>query len=155
MPISATGSPDRRDKGFTLVELMIVILVIAVASAVAVWALPSPQARLHDEATRFALRVRAAHEAAVVGAHPVSLWVSQGGYGVDQRVAGAWIPAGDGPLRVGRWQDGTTARLATVRERVIFDETGLADRPLDVPMVHGTRAVHVRIASDGNVRVDG
>jgi general secretion pathway protein H len=154
MPISATGRPSDHARGFTLVELMIVILVIAVASAAVVWALPSPRARLHDEAARFALRVQAAQQAAVVGAHPVSLWVSAGGYGVDQRIGGAWMPAGDGPLKVAEWQPGTKAQLPVARERVTFDETGLADRPLEVALVHGRASAHVRIGPDGSARVD-
>ncbi|MDB5704285.1 MAG: ral secretion pathway protein GspH, partial [Sphingomonas bacterium] len=43
-----------RDGGFTLVELMIVITIIGLASAAVVWALPDPRGRLRDEATHFA-----------------------------------------------------------------------------------------------------
>lgn len=75
MPISVAGS-KARERGFTLIELMIVIAIIGLASAVVVLALPDPRGRLTDEAARFAARTRAAHDLAVVGARPISVWVS-------------------------------------------------------------------------------
>jgi len=67
MPISVAGN-NARERGFTLIELMIVIAIIGLASAVVVLALPDPRGRLTDEAARFAARTRAAHDLAVVGA---------------------------------------------------------------------------------------
>ncbi|WP_174291428.1 pilus assembly FimT family protein, partial [Sphingomonas bacterium] len=82
MPISATGhrnKPPAREGGFTLVELMVVITVIALAAGAVAWSLPDPAGRVSDEAARFALRVRAAHDKAIVEARPVSVWVTAGG----------------------------------------------------------------------------
>ena len=55
----------REAKGFTLVELMVVITVIALASAAAVLAMPDPRGRVFDEAARFATRAKAARDVAV------------------------------------------------------------------------------------------
>ena len=55
------------EHGFTLVELMVVMTVIALASAVAVLAMPDPRGAMLDEAARFAVRARAAHDLAIVG----------------------------------------------------------------------------------------
>ena len=150
----ANGASER---GFTLVELMIVITVIGLASAIAVWSLPDRRGRVGDEALRFAARVRAAHDVAVVEASPVSIWVTRGGYGFDQRTDGAWSPMTAKPLRVAQWEDGTQAQVpdASGRVRITFDVTGLADRPVELRLVRERASSIVRIGADGTVRVDG
>lgn len=159
MPTSPAGNdaPPRGQRGFTLVELMIVITIIGLASAAVMWSLPDPRGRLIDEATRFAARTRAAHDLAVVNAQPVSVWVSSGGYGFDERRAGAWSAIIEKPLRVTTWTKGTQAIPATAagRDRVIFDSTGLADGPLDVVLTRAEERVTVRVGADGGVKVGG
>lgn len=135
---------------------MVVVTVIALASAAAVMAFPDPHGRVLDEATRFAARVRAAHDAAIVEARPVSVWMTTGGYGFDRRVAGRWLPLAEAPLRVAAWGEGTRAAVpdATGRARISFDSTGLADHAADLRLTHGGAAALVRIGADGSVRAD-
>jgi general secretion pathway protein H len=140
-------------RGFTLVELMIVIALIGLATAAVVWALPDPRGRLVDEAERFAGRAKAAHDLAIAGARPVSLWVSATGYGFDERRGGAWVAIGDKPLRVAQWGQGTRARI-TGRERVIFDPTGLVEHPLAVRIERDNATTAITIAGDGGVKVE-
>lgn len=156
MPTSAAG--NNRTAGFTLVELMIVIALVALASAAVVLALPDPRGRLRDDAERFAARVRAAHDLAVVEGRSVSVWVSDGGYGFDRREAGAWVPVSEKPLLVTRWGDQVRPQLSnpTGRDRVIFDSTGLGSTPMTVRLQRRQDAsTTVRIAIDGAVTIDG
>ena len=151
-------TPLRRsaEHGFTLVELMVTITVIALMAGATLWALPSPGGRVADEALRFAARVTAARDQAVIEARPVSLWVTPGGYGFDRRVAGQWLPVADKPLRVARWEEGTRVAPgdASGRLRVTFDPTGLPDRAADVRLDRDGRAMLVRLDADGSIRAD-
>ncbi|QKS01276.1 prepilin-type N-terminal cleavage/methylation domain-containing protein [Sphingomonas sp. CL5.1] len=155
MAISAPGnSYPGRSAGFTLIELMVVMLVIALATAAAVLAMPDPRGRVIDEAARFALRVRAARDGAIVDARPVSVWVTPGGYGFDRWEGGRWVAMDEKPLTVAQWGRGTTATIGD-RLRVTFDATGMADRPAAIPLLRERARATVTIDPTGAVRVDG
>lgn len=153
-PMGAWAERRGREAGFTLVELMIVITIIGLASAVAVLAMPDPRGRLIDEGARFATRVRAAHDAAVINGRPVSVWVTATGYGFDERRGGTWHAIAEKPLRVSQWGEGTQALLGE-RVRVTFDSTGMADRTLVVPLRRDRTRVTVTVGVDAGARVDG
>lgn len=134
---------------------MVALLVIGLVAGAAELALPDLQGSLRGEAERFAARARAAQAEAIVDAAPVSVWVTAGGYGFEERRAGAWAPITEKPLRVERWREGTRADLpAAGRRRVTFDATGLADQPLDLRLTRDRASALVRVEANGSVRVD-
>jgi general secretion pathway protein H len=144
------------EHGFTLVELMVVVTLIGLVATVAVLAMPDPRGRLVDEAERFAARTRAAQTEAIVTATPVSVWVTAGGYGFDQRRGSAWAPIGEKPLGLERWREGTRVELSRTagRVRLTFDPTGIADQVLDLRLTRDRAAALVRVEANGSVRVD-
>ncbi|NBD19392.1 prepilin-type N-terminal cleavage/methylation domain-containing protein [Aquabacterium fontiphilum] len=81
MPTSAPGSKpplSRRARGFTLLELMVVVAMIAITTAVVSFAVPDPAAtRLEREAARLVALLESARTQARAGAMTV-LWVPQG-----------------------------------------------------------------------------
>jgi general secretion pathway protein H len=151
MPISATGSNGRSELGFTLVELMVVLVIIALASAAVAVSLPSGASGLRREATAFAARAGAARNAAIVGGRPVRVAADASGYRVEERRNGRWLPWGGKAGRAVPWDRGT---VAAVDGAVTFDSTGLSE-PALLRIERAGTAINVRVDADGSVRVEG
>src|SRR6185503_10002070 len=73
---------SRRRKGFTLVELMVVIVIVGLAAAAVVLALPERGGSLHAEAERFAARAKAARDDAILDSRAASVAIGPCGYDV-------------------------------------------------------------------------
>ena len=142
------GVNNRRRNGFTLVELMVVLVIIGLAATAVMLAMPEPGGSLEAEEERFAARAKAARDAAIVEARPVALRVDADGYVVSRRRDGEWRPEARQ-----LWAEGTEAESAGPRPGATrFDSTGLAE-PLRLTLRRRGREVAVDIAQDGGVHV--
>ena len=142
--------------GFTLVEMMIVIAVTALLAGVVVLTVGNAGPGPREAATRFASRIAAARDEAIIGGRPISAWVSASGYGFDQLRKGHWEKLEQKPFDGDDWgpsmQVGLTGSSAT-RARVRFDNVGVADQALGVRLSRQGESALVQISSNGEVTV--
>lgn len=150
-----TASPPSNrlaEHGFTMIELLVVLTIVALLSGAVLMTFADPRGGLSGDADRFAGRVRAARDRAVVLARPVAVWVSPTGYGFDERRGGRWHRLAEKPLAPSNWAKGTRAEVAQQGgTRLWFDTIGHADQPMTVILHRNDRALVLVIGLDGRV----
>jgi general secretion pathway protein H len=149
MRTSATGTADR---GFTLVELMVVLVIMGLVSAAVVLAIPDPRGALRGEALRLAARADAARERAMMDNRPVALVLDERGYGFEWRSEGEWKPIGLRPFLAQELSEGTRASIEGGEIRIVFDSTGFAE-PARLHLVRGKEEAQVEVSEGGRVHV--
>ena len=124
MGLAAPQAPRAREGGFSLVEMMVVLVIIGLTASVVAINLPDPRGRLIDDGEAFAARARAAQEAAIVEARAMALWVSPSGYGFERYRDGEWVAAAESPFEDRQWPADsrvTVSRQDGERTRIVFD----------------------------------
>ena len=128
---------------------MVVLVIIGLAAAAVVLAMPEPGGSLAGEAERFAARAKAARDTAILESRAVAVQIGRGGYEVARRRDGRL--ADRGALRLGRADGARTAGgggAASIR----FDSTGFAE-PARVVLRRGEDQAVIDIGGDGSVHV--
>lgn len=91
--------------GFTLVELLVALLVMALLTGLAAMALPqSGQESMQREGERLAALLDAAREQAAARGEPLAWAPGPQGYTFLQPSPRGWVALGDAPLTARRWQ---------------------------------------------------
>lgn len=144
----------RRPKrnGFSLVEMMVVLMVMGLLAGVAVLTLSGDERKLRGEAERFAARTLAARDEAIIGARPISVVVSEQGYYFERRSDGRWQALPGRGFDLMPWDNATT--VSAGRQRIVFDSLGLASSDAAVRLGRGDQALVVQIRRDGKVTLD-
>lgn len=155
MPTSATGTEFRDEAGFTLVELMIVIVIMGLMASIVVMTVGDGRPSLAAEVDQFSARLNRAKEEAVLTNRPVGVEVTTEGYAFRVRRKGRWEELKEGPFKPVVWSEGleTSTDQPGPVAQVNFEATGAAE-PLRVTLSRKSKQVDVTVDAAGNVRVD-
>lgn len=108
MPISATGRSNSamtsagalhrlrpaRAAGFSLMEILVVVFIIALASTAVVMSLPEPTPNADKKARSLATDLTRASREAIMSGVPIALFVETDGYTFQSYRTGSWSPIG-------------------------------------------------------------
>jgi len=155
MPISATGTSRPLRTGFTLVELLVVVMILGLAGAAVVLTLPEQGPSLEQESERLATAVIRARDQAVLSNRAAILRLDSQGYSIRTQNP----PHGDAPALSYAWIDGDRMAVTTAdgvnasSAAVILDPTGVADPAIIQLLREGKRSI-VRIDQAGQVTIN-
>lgn len=159
-PTSATGSDLRRGRaGFTLVELLVVVVILGLAGAAVVVALPDPRPTVLEEAERLSAVLARAREEAILTNRAFEVRVEPAGYAFRTRDWAEWREVKTSPFEPRAWEEDTTATVLTPgagetgSSGLVFDPTGVVE-PVTVVLRRTRSGARVSIGPSGEVSVD-
>jgi len=131
MPISATGNRLAPDAGVTLVEALTALMIVGLMAGAVILMAPGAGRTTRIEAERLAARAALASEESIIANRPVSLVVTDNGYGFERLEDNGWFPAEQrSPLAFRPWPANIDVRVeqrageADDPRVVRFDATG-------------------------------
>lgn len=102
----------RRQRGLTLVELLVVIVILALASSVVLLNAPPSRPDVREDAERFAARLSLAFDETIATGRAMRLAIDASGYRFETREDDAWSPLeGDKALGPRPFDARSTAKL--------------------------------------------
>lgn len=153
-PARTALRPPPRVAGFTLVELMVVLVIVGLMGAAVVLAAPSGSG-LARQADTFAARLLRAQEEAVLGMRAVQVTVDAGGYRFARRDFGQWQPLEERPFGPMAWSGDVRPLLRDEDGQVSFRfEPASAGDATGVVLGDAQARVRVSVDAAGKVYAD-
>ncbi|MDZ3832781.1 MAG: GspH/FimT family pseudopilin [Sphingopyxis sp.] len=151
---AAPGPRPRATRGFTLVELMVVLAILALAATAVVLTIPGEERTLRGEADRLAARLAAARDVAVIEGRSVAVNFAPSGYGFERRVAGEWQPLPGRAFEQHNWPGDVrfVAGDGQAAARILFDRVGTSPTPQAVVLAGGDTREIIHVSATGEVR---
>lgn len=145
-----------RAAGFTLVELLVVLTLIGLASSAVLLTLPDDDDTAFRQADALGLSLQRARDEAVLTGRGVQVSVDASGYRFSRQDFQRWQPLDAAPLVARTWSGGVHAVMPDRQAQVgfRFDPTGAAERQ-SVTLVHGKTQVRVAVDVAGEVEIHG
>lgn len=147
------------DEGFTLIEVMVALGVMALLSALVMLSAPGPERRMQASVERFVSAVRHAADDAIITNQALRLSVNDAGYRFERRTRSGWLALADGdPLGFRGWPAQTTVDVRSAADAgagrfAFFDPVG-AVTPAALELIHAGRRWRLQLGPTGTVGVD-
>ncbi len=138
----------RREAGFSLIEMMVVLAIVSLAAGLVVVNAPGPSGQLANETDRLIRSLAAARDLALVENRTVMVEVTETGYAT--RVASQLGPARE--VEMTSWNEQTTVAAGDGRlpAIIVFDPVGLAE-PASFTLFNEDAKDGVVIAPSGRI----
>lgn len=145
----------RGEDGFSLMEVMVTLFIVGMASAIVVMTAPPATTRLDKEADRLAVRLANARDLALIENRAVLIDITELGYSQSIRSFGGWITPANTPAQ-SPWESGTSVTLRNGRlpAAIMFDGVGLTE-PTTLTLIRHGRTETIAIDGAGNVTRKG
>jgi general secretion pathway protein H len=146
----------QKSAGFTLVEMMVVLLIVGLMASIVVFSFPSGSSALEEDAQRFAARTAALRDNAILQSRPMAVQVTPSGYSFLERRKGSWSVIEDKPFVSTDWSSGVRAATGETGPMMIsFESTGLPSEQAELVLQGKEQSRRVLIAPMGDVTLAG
>ncbi|MEO9467725.1 type II secretion system minor pseudopilin GspH [Parasphingorhabdus sp.] len=143
-----------REVGFTLVELMIVLVILGLTASLVVLTMSDGGGDLEQDAQRFAARTAALRDNAILQSRPMAVQVTSSGYSFLERRKGSWSVLEDKPFVSTNWSTGVAPSLENRGSMLIsFESTGLPSDQSEILLRRNDQQRSIIIAPMGDVRL--
>lgn len=133
---AAKASRYPSDAGFSLIELMVVIVIMGLMASVVVLNLPSSKQTLRGDSEVIVARLQLAAQEAILTGNIIGLRMDQTGYGFLRRIRGEWTPYAPAGLQgTIAWPDNTKLDFHFEGEKVTLARNSKTVVAQSVPSV--------------------